>query len=97
MTGTELQNVLNQLQGQTATGSQRTTFDAMNLFMGVMTSPFSDGRGDAGPGTSASYASTLRGAARDAHAMFSKAPSASFEQRWKVWASGYGGSQSTSG
>ena len=98
LTGTGLQNALNQLQGQAATGSQRTTFDAMNLFMGVMTSPFSDGSSDAGPSTPASYASTLRsGATHDAYAKFNKAPSATFEQRWRVSASGYGGSQSTSG
>ena len=31
---------LTQASGETATGSQQTTFDAMNLFMGVMTDPF---------------------------------------------------------
>src|SRR6185295_14146915 len=38
---------LSQISGETATGSQQTTFNAMNLFMGVMTDPFIDGRGDA--------------------------------------------------
>jgi autotransporter-associated beta strand protein len=37
---------LTQASGETATGSQQTTFDAMNLFMGVMTDPFISGRGD---------------------------------------------------
>ena len=37
---------LTQLSGETATGSQQTTFDAMNQFMGVMTDPFIAGRGD---------------------------------------------------
>ena len=34
---------LTQVSGETATGSQQTTFDAMNLFLGVMTDPFIDG------------------------------------------------------
>ena len=38
---------LTQASGETATGSQQTTFDAMNLFMGLLTDPFIDGRGDA--------------------------------------------------
>ena len=45
------------------------------------------------------YASTQNaGAARDAYAMFTKAPPvAPFEQRWSVWAAGFGGSQTTDG
>ena len=52
---------LTQVSGELATGSQQTTFDAMNLFMGVMTDPFVNGRGDGGTaGASAptGYAST---------------------------------------
>jgi T5SS/PEP-CTERM-associated repeat protein/autotransporter-associated beta strand protein len=37
---------LSQISGETATGSQQTTFDAMNLFMGTMTDPSIEGRGD---------------------------------------------------
>jgi autotransporter-associated beta strand protein len=37
---------LTQISGETATGSQQTTFNAMNQFMGVMTDPFITGRGD---------------------------------------------------
>ena len=37
---------LTQTSGETATGSQQTTFDAMNLFMGLLTDPFIAGRGD---------------------------------------------------
>jgi uncharacterized protein with beta-barrel porin domain len=94
---------LTQISGETATGSQQTTFNAMNQFMGVMTDPFIDGRGNsvAANGSAATgYASTQKsGAARDANAMFTKAmPAApSFDQRWSVWAAGYGGSQTTSG
>ena len=94
-------NGLSQVSGESATGSQQTTFDAMNQFMGVLTDPFIDGRGDSpgaggGTNTAPGYASTQKPvAAGGAFAMFSKAPS--FEQRWSVWAAGYGGAQTTDG
>ncbi|WP_441241336.1 autotransporter domain-containing protein [Tardiphaga sp. 768_D3_N2_1] len=106
LTGGNLSSALSQVSGETATGSQQTTFSAMNQFMGVMTDPFIDGRGDpvsAGSSAGASaYASPdmpRSGAARDAHAMFTKAPVMAdpFAQRWSVWAAGYGGSQTTNG
>jgi uncharacterized protein with beta-barrel porin domain len=53
LTGGNLANALTQLSGETATGSQQTTFDAMNLFMGVMTDPFVAGRGDGASGGAA--------------------------------------------
>jgi hypothetical protein len=37
---------LTQASGESATGSQQATFDAMNLFMGVLSDPFVAGRGD---------------------------------------------------
>ena len=96
--------VLNQLTGEAATGTQQTTFDAMNMFMGTMLDPFNRGTTPA-PGGGASgyaseaYASTQNAsAARDAYAMFTKAPLAqSYDPRWSVWASGFGGSQTTDG
>jgi uncharacterized protein with beta-barrel porin domain len=52
LSGASLGNALTQISGESATGSQQATFDAMNLFMGVMTDPFIAGRGDgASPGT----------------------------------------------
>jgi uncharacterized protein with beta-barrel porin domain len=103
---------LTQVSGETATGSQQTTFNAMNQFMGVMTDPFIAGRGDpvsaggspnayASEGDASAYAADGRkrtDAARDAYAMFTKAPLAnSYDPRWSVWAAGFGGSQSTDG
>jgi autotransporter-associated beta strand protein len=41
---------LSQASGETAVGSQQTTFDAMTQFMGVMTDPFIAGRGDGANG-----------------------------------------------
>jgi autotransporter-associated beta strand protein len=46
--GTLTTTGLTQLSGESATGSQQTTFDAMTQFIGVMTDPFVAGRGDGG-------------------------------------------------
>jgi uncharacterized protein with beta-barrel porin domain len=100
---------LTQLSGEAATGTQQTTFDAMNMFMEVMTDPFNRGTtptpgggvsGYASEGDASAYASDGRkrtGAERDAYAMFTKAPPQNFEARWNVWAAGFGGSQNTDG
>jgi uncharacterized protein with beta-barrel porin domain len=82
----------------------------MNTFMGTMLDPFNRGTTST-PGGGASgfapeddvsaYAAAGRkrtAAERDAYAMFTKAPLAqSYDPRWVVWASGFGGSQTTDG
>jgi uncharacterized protein with beta-barrel porin domain len=100
---------LTQLSGEAATGTQQATFDAMNLFMGTMLDPFNHGttstpgdaaNGYASEGEASAYAADghkRSGAERDAYAMFTKAPPQNFEARWNVWASGFGGSQTTDG
>ncbi|SDJ24781.1 MULTISPECIES: autotransporter outer membrane beta-barrel domain-containing protein [Bradyrhizobium] len=98
---------LTQADGETATGSQQSTFNAMNQFMGVMTDPFVAGRGDpvsAGGGATgyADEQAMAYAAKRNPNdalaAIYTKAPPVvSFQQRWSVWAAGYGGSQTTSG
>ncbi|WP_431206064.1 autotransporter outer membrane beta-barrel domain-containing protein [Bradyrhizobium betae] len=102
-------NGLTQASGEPGTGSQQTTFNAMNLFMSLLTDVFGSGRSGtpgatpyAGDTSANAYAATGKGArgkdARDALAsVYRKAPAATFEQRWDVWAAGYGGSQSTDG
>ncbi|MBR1129602.1 autotransporter domain-containing protein [Bradyrhizobium iriomotense] len=98
---------LTQASGESATGSQQTTFNAMNLFINLLTDVFGSGRSGA-PGATpyaddaSAYAATGKNArdknARDALAsIYRKAPAATFEQRWDVWAAGYGGSQTTDG
>ncbi|WP_256808621.1 autotransporter domain-containing protein [Bradyrhizobium sp. Bra64] len=102
-------NGLTQASGEPATGSQQTTFNAMNLFLGLLTDVFGSGRSGT-PGATPyadeisanAYAATGKAArdksARDAFASISrKAPALTFEQRWDVWAAGYGGSQTTDG
>jgi len=94
---------LTQVSGETATGSQQTTFDAMSQFMGLLTDPFmSRGGGFGAPSPASGYAEENSYAAKsnptDAFAMFNKAPIAgAYDPRWSVWTAGYGGSQSTSG
>jgi uncharacterized protein with beta-barrel porin domain len=98
---------LSQASGEPATGSQQTTFDAMNLFLNLLTDVFGTGRSaDAGATPLADPADAYAqsrgngraGTAREALAAIPrKAPAASFAQRWDVWAAGYGGSQTTDG
>jgi YVTN family beta-propeller protein len=112
LTPQQLLIALTQASGEIATGTQQTTFDAMNLFMSLLTDPFVAGRGNGtSPSTGApGFADENDGASayaasgkprtkseRDAYAMFTKAPPAAFEQRWSVWAAGFGGSQTTDG
>ncbi|RZN22442.1 autotransporter domain-containing protein [Bradyrhizobium sp. Leo121] len=105
---------LTQASGEVATGSQQATFNAMNLFLGLLTDPFIAGRdGGSGDGAGATpfadvdganaYASTRTARSkreRDAYAaVYRKAPAAppGFDPRWRVWAAGFGGSQTTDG
>ncbi|MBR1142898.1 autotransporter domain-containing protein [Bradyrhizobium sp. AUGA SZCCT0431] len=104
---------LTQISGELATGSQQATFDAMNIFLGLLTDPFIAGRsggasvggGSATPFTAESgsyaYAAKSKGTARDAFAKFpTKADVARndlFDQRWSVWGSAFGGGSNTDG
>ncbi|WP_431016822.1 autotransporter domain-containing protein [Bradyrhizobium pachyrhizi] len=100
---------LTQASGEGATGSQQATFNAMGLFLGLLTDPFVAGRdggfGGAGAMPFAEESTPLAYAARQSEprdalaAIYTKAPPrlVDFEQRWSVWAAGYGGSQTTSG
>ena len=99
--------------GELPTASQQTTFDAMGLFMGLLTDPFVAGRGDpvtptnpapqyADEDSANAYAANGKPRSkgeRDAYAaIYRKAPlAAPFVPSWSVWAAGYGGSQTTDG
>jgi uncharacterized protein with beta-barrel porin domain len=95
LTGSNLGNALSQVSGETATGSQQTTFDAMSQFMGVMTDPFMNRGGGNASSSPLGYAAASN--PTDAFAMFTKAPPQAYEPRWSVWAAGFGGSQNTDG
>ena len=95
---------LSQISGETTTGSQQTSVDAANMFMGMMIDPFAVGRGEVAVGVN-SYADEAmayapKRAGTDAFAsMHRKAPvlAPAFQERWNMWASGFGGSQTTDG
>ena len=103
---------LTQALGEVGTTSQQTTFDAMGLFLGLLTDPFIAGRDPvtAGAGTTPfapdsealAYASNGKPRSKDERdayaAVYRKAPPmAAFVPSWSVWAAGYGGSQTTDG
>jgi autotransporter-associated beta strand protein len=110
LNGSNLTDALTQISGETPTGTQQASFNAMTQFLGVLSDPALEGRGGAAlpaPGFAEeharnAYAATGRrrsGPERDAYGMMTKAaPRApSFEARWSVWGAGFGGSQTTDG
>jgi autotransporter-associated beta strand protein len=102
---------LSQVSGETATGTQQATFNAMNLFLGLLTDPFIDGRGGPNPApagaqpfadeSASAYAARKQNAARDAFAKFpTKADVARndlLDPHWSVWGAAYGGGSTTDG
>jgi autotransporter-associated beta strand protein len=95
---------LTQASGESATGSQQTTFNAMNLFISLLTDVFGGGRSGA-PGATPyadeasanAYAASGKRPSDAFASIYRKAPPPTFEQRWDVWAAGFGGSQTTDG
>lgn len=96
--------------GESATGAQQATFDAMNMFLGLLIDPSTAGR-DGGLGSIAAAVPFADESAALDYAAGKSAPTGAFasmsrkassrpmvyEPRWSVWAAGYGGSQATSG
>jgi uncharacterized protein with beta-barrel porin domain len=94
---------LTQVSGEIATGSQQATFEAMSMFLGLMTDPYAAGR-NTGPGPAGAqpyaeagnaYAAARPSPARDA---FAKIPTKAdvarndlLDPRWSVWGAAYGG------
>jgi uncharacterized protein with beta-barrel porin domain len=97
---------LTQLSGETATGSQQATFNAMTQFMGVLTDPFIGSRGDPStpPTGPTAYAepelayAQKRNPSEALAAIYTKAPPAVVARTgWSVWAAAFGGAQTTDG
>jgi uncharacterized protein with beta-barrel porin domain len=113
LSGNALGGALSQVSGEIGSSAQQTTFQAMSQFMNLLTDPYMgrgagiDGSNSATAptpymeesGASNAYAQRKPLAAeRDAYAMFTKAPLANvYQPRWSVWASGFGGTQTTTG
>ena len=103
---------LTQVSGELATGTQQATFEAMNLFLGLLTDPFIAGRGSFGTpsGGPSPYAEEDDGVsayakkANAAQGPFAKIPTKAdgarndlLDPRWSVWGSAFGGGATTSG
>jgi uncharacterized protein with beta-barrel porin domain len=73
--GTLTPGGLTQASGELATRSQQTSFDAMNLFMGVLTDPFIAGRGDVSASAAGATPFAEEGDAASAYAANGKARS----------------------
>jgi autotransporter-associated beta strand protein len=110
LSGSNLTGALTQISGETTTGGHQASLNAATQFTGAMSDPTIAGRGgdmasaipyaEEGDAMNA-YAARDKpnGAARDAFAMITKAaPTApAFRPFWSVWASGFGGTQTTDG
>ncbi len=111
--GTLTPGGLTQASGELATRTQQTSFETMNLFLGLLTDPFVAGRGEsiAPPAGAAQFAEENDAIAyasggkprtnseREAYAAVYRKASIrdAYDPRWSVWAAGYGGSQVTDG
>ena len=94
LTGSDLANALTQIDGENPTAAERVAFNLTNEFLGLMLDPFVYGRG--GP---ASGGGAQLGVAPDQQAALPlKAPPPRiYDQRWTVWAAGFGGSGTANG
>ncbi|MGC1562677.1 MAG: autotransporter outer membrane beta-barrel domain-containing protein, partial [Bradyrhizobium sp.] len=103
LTGTNLTNALLQLSGESATGAQRGANEEMTGFLNLVLDPFVYGGGAAGSGGTLGFAPERAALPDDLALAYAKAlgPAAAkappFEQRWNVWASGFGGQNTTRG
>jgi uncharacterized protein with beta-barrel porin domain len=106
LTGTNLGNALSQLSGEAATGAQQGASALMTEFLELVLDPFVYGQvGNQVGGVTAHGFAPERQALPDdlalAYAQILKSPATKapgiFEQRWNVWASGFGGQNTTRG
>jgi uncharacterized protein with beta-barrel porin domain len=85
-------NDLSQLTGEVGTAVQQAAFNTMDRFLNILLDPFLGERGGRAPIDSlAAYAP------QPTHAPYLKAPPVSYDTapHWSLWATGFGGTQST--
>ena len=109
LSGQAFLNALTQLDGEDATGAQKSAFQLMQDFLNMLLDPSLDGQGGgSGGGQATPFAAEQDSslppdiALAYAHALHQKPPSSqpqpqAFDQRWSAWASGFGGSGTTDG
>jgi len=104
LSGGNLASALTQLDGEAATGAERSAFRLTNEFLDLMLDPYVNGRGQVGLGGPAigfapdREASLPPDIALAYASVFHKAPpKPTFDQRWTAWGAAYGGSESANG
>jgi autotransporter-associated beta strand protein len=107
LTGPALGTALSKLDGESATGAEHGAFQLMTEFLDLMLDPWTGGGAGSGGGGTTGFAAENDGglppdvALAYARALKKQAPAQqqqqSFDQRWSIWASGYGGSSSSEG
>ena len=103
LTGSALGNALTQLDGEAATGAERSAFQIMSQFLNLMLDPFVDGRlggfgGSGAIGFAPEQQANLPPDIALAYAsILTKAPPPTLDQRWTAWGAAYGGSNSANG
>ena len=108
LSGPALNNALTQLDGENATGAQKTAFQLMQDFLNLLSDPSGGGGSGTGAGNGASGFADADQAglppdvalayARALHRKpQSDAQPQNFDQRWSAWGSGFGGSSNTDG
>jgi len=105
LAGGNLGSALSQLSGEAATGAERSAFQLMTEFLGLMLDPFVDGHfggGVGGGGQAIGLAPDLQASLPPdialAYASVLKAPpKPTFDERWTAWGSVYGGSNTANG
>jgi uncharacterized protein with beta-barrel porin domain len=105
LSGGALGTALSQLDGEAGTGAERAAFQLTDQFLELMLDPFVNGRGYApgAPGGGAlgfapDQQESLPPDVALAYASIFKAPpKPTFDQRWSVWGSAFGGSNTTNG
>ncbi|WP_145831524.1 autotransporter-associated beta strand repeat-containing protein [Bradyrhizobium huanghuaihaiense] len=107
MSGAQLNRALSEVSGQPAAASTQAAFNAMQQFLGML-DPVGGSMdsergisGGAAGGGAIGYAATAQGDARVREAYAAVTPRDAsgdvIDQRWGVWASGYGGASTLSG
>jgi uncharacterized protein with beta-barrel porin domain len=104
LSGPVLLNALTQLSGEASTGAERGAFQLTTQFLDLLLDPFAGGRGGVGGGATGFAPETQASLPPDvalAYASVLKAPAAkapaSFDQRWNLWGSAFGGTSKTNG
>jgi uncharacterized protein with beta-barrel porin domain len=93
-------NGLTQVDGEAATGAEHGAFPLMTDFLALMLDPTAGG-GDATSGSASGFAEEPQRLPPDvaqAYASVLEVPAAaSFDQRWRAWGAGFGGSSQSNG